>query len=73
MSCDNSEMRSEDIDRVEEILRPRFGDIMKKKAIMVSYDNWSGVFIMQIPGVKAGKADDTIREIYKFLSNSDIM
>ncbi|MBR1738652.1 MAG: SMI1/KNR4 family protein [Firmicutes bacterium] len=73
LSCDNSEMRSEDIDRVEEILRPRFGDIMKKKAIMVSYDNWSGVFIMQIPGVKAGKADDTIREIYKFLSNSDIM
>ncbi len=44
---------------------------MKKAHIYVSYDNWSGVFIMHIPGFKSPKGDELIREIYAFLSKEN--
>lgn len=72
LSCDNFNLTADDIDRVEELLRPKYGKIMKKEHIMVSYDNWSGIFIMQMPGCKTDTSDDIINEIYAFLSDPDL-
>ena len=72
LSCENSNLLPDDIDVIEQILRPKFVDIMKKEDIMVSYDNWSGVFIMQNVGMKTGSSDTVIKEIYEFLANSNL-
>ena len=68
LSCDNFDLSPDDIDRIERMLRPRFGRSMKKENIWVSYDNWSGVFIMQMPGMNTDSSDEVIRKIYGFLS-----
>lgn len=70
-SCENSNLLDNDIDRVEQLLQSKFADIMKKEHITVSYDNWSGVYIMQNIGIKTGLSDTIIKEIYEFLTNSD--
>ena len=72
LSCDNFILKPDDIDRVEKCLAPKYGKIMKKEHIMVSYDNWSGIFIMQMPGVKTDFSDNIINEIYDFLSNLNL-
>lgn len=41
---------------------------MTKEHIIIGYDNWSGVFIMQMPGVNTRSSDDVIKKIYDFLS-----
>lgn len=71
LSCDNFNLSSDDIDRIKQILQPEFGSLMKKEHIMIGYDNWSGVYIMQMPGVKTNSSDDVIKKIYGFLSKSD--
>lgn len=72
LSCDNFTLKTDDIDRVEKLLRPKYGEIMEKENIIVNYDNWSGVFIMQMPGFSTDSSDDVINEIYDFLSKSDL-
>ena len=68
LSCDNFQLDSNDIDEVERLLTAKFGKRMKEDKVFVSYDNWSGVFIMHIPGTKSPGSDELIRKIYGFLS-----
>ena len=72
LSCDNSVLTAEDIDRVEKLLMPEYGEIMEKEHIIVSYDNWSGVFIMQMNGFSTDSSDEIIKEIFVYLSDSDL-
>ena len=72
LSCDNFDLKVDDIDKVENVLRPKFGEIMKKEHIMVSYDNWSGIFIMQMPGFSTDSSDDIINEIFVYLTTSSL-
>ena len=71
LSCDNFNLGCDDIDTVYCVLKKQFEKRMKKAHIYVSYDNWSGVFIMHIPGFKSPKGDELIREIYAFLSKEN--
>ena len=45
---------------------------MQEYNVFVSYDNWSGVFIMQMPGFEDPKADRLIEDIYAFLKDIDM-
>lgn len=72
LSCDNFNLSSDDIDRIKQILQPEFGSLMKKEHIIIGYDNWSGVYIMQNPGFQTGSSDDVIKKIYDFLSRADL-
>ena len=67
LSCENFSLNCDDIDRIERTLKPVFGERMKKAHIMVSYDNWSGVYIMHMPGTRTKEAERLIGEIYDFL------
>lgn len=68
LSCENSKLDSNDIDVVEKMILPEFGERMKKKHVFVSWDNWSGVFIMALPGLKTDTSDKLIKEIYERLA-----
>lgn len=68
LSCENSKLNEDDIDHIEKILKPEFGDRMKKETVFVSYDNWSGVFIMSMAKSKTKDSDELIKEIFEFLS-----
>lgn len=72
LSCDNFNLMPDDIERIEKMLQPEFGSSMKNEHIIISYDNWSGVFIMQMSRVETNSSDDVIKKIYDFLSNSDL-
>lgn len=72
LSCEHFNLMPDDIERIEKILQPEFESSMKNEHIIISYDNWSGVFIMQLPGVETYSSDDVIKKIYDFLSNSDL-
>ena len=72
LSCENYDLLPEHIDRIEKMLRPEFGRSMKKNRIMVDYDNWSGVFIMQMPGIHTKSSDRVIKKIYVYLSASEL-
>ena len=72
LSCENSDLDTDDIRRVEEKLKPRYKKAMQEYNVFVSYDNWSGVFIMQMPGFEYPKADRLIEDIYAFLSDIDM-
>ena len=67
LSVNNDSLNSDDIDRIEELLRPDFETRMKKAHVFVSYDCWSGVFIMHLAGSESKKEDELIKEIYSFL------
>ena len=71
-SCEKYSLNADDADRVEELLAPVFGERMKKEHIMISYDNWSGVYIMNIPGFGSETSDKLIKEIFIYLSQRDI-
>lgn len=51
LSCENFNLMPDDIERIEKKLQPEFESSMKNEHIMISYDNWSGVFIMQMSRV----------------------
>ena len=72
LSCENFSLDCDDIDAIESILNPVFGKRLKEAHIMVSYDNWSGVFIMEMPGPKTMEAERLIKEIYDFLKESSV-
>lgn len=71
LSCDNSKLDSNDIDVVEKMILPEFGERMKKEHVFVSWDNWSGVFIMALPGLNTDTSDKLIKEIYEWLAEND--
>ena len=68
LSCENSKLDSNDIDVVEKMILPEFGERMKKEHVFVSWDNWSGVFIMALPGLNTDKSDKLIKEIFERLA-----
>lgn len=74
LSCDKFDLdaTAADINRVESNIRQKFGDVIDEEGIMVSWDNWSGIFIMQMPGMNTESSDAVIREIYKFLAGEDL-
>ncbi len=71
LSCDNFDLETSDIDWVESRIRQKFGKRLDEEKIMVSWDNWSGIFIMQMPGIDTDSSDALIRKIYKFLACDD--
>lgn len=72
LSCEHFNLMPDDIERVEKMLQPEFESAMKNEHIIIGYDNWSGVFIMQNAGKETNSSDDVIKKIYDFLSNSDL-
>ena len=66
LSCENSELDDSSIDEIERIILNKFGNIIKEENITVSYDNWSGIFIMQI-GANTHSSDLLIKKIYDYL------
>ena len=68
LSCENSKLDSNDIDVVEKMILPEFGERMKKEHVYVSWDNWSGVFIMALPGLNTDTSDKLIKEIFERLA-----
>lgn len=72
LSCEHLNLRPDDIERIEKMLQPEFESLMKNEHIMISYDNWSGVFIMQMSNAQTYSSDNVIKKIYDFLSNSDL-
>ena len=72
-SCEKLDLDASisDIDRVESYIRQKFGNIIDEEGIIVSWDNWSGIFIMQMPDMNTDSSDAIIREIYKFLACDD--
>lgn len=73
LSCEKFDLDASisDIDRVESYIRQKFGNKIDEEGIMVSWDNWSGIFIMQMPGMNTDSSNAIIREIYKFLACDD--
>jgi len=73
LSCEKFTLESkEDIDSVSRSIEQKFGDAMEKEGIFVGWDNWSGTFIMQMPGKNTDSSDLVIREIYEYLSDTDL-
>lgn len=74
LSCDKFDLDASkaDIDRVENDIRQKFGNIIDAEGIIVSWDNWSGTYIMQMPGMDTDSSELVIKEIYKFLSGEEI-
>lgn len=68
LSCENSKLNSNDIDVVEIMILPEFGERMKKEHVFISWDCWSGVFIMALPGLNTDKSDKLIKEIFERLA-----
>ena len=71
LSCENSKLDSNDIEIVEKMIMPEFGERMKKEHVFVSWDNWSGVFIMALPGLHTDNSDKLIKKIYEWLAEND--
>lgn len=72
LSCEHFILMPGDIEHIEKALQPEFESSMKNEHIMIGYDNWSGVFIMQMPGAQTNSSDDVIKKIYDFLSKADL-
>lgn len=73
LSCEKFDLEAtaEDIDRVQSTIEQKFRSIIKEEGIIVSWDNWSGIFIMQMSGMNTTSSNDLIKEIYEFLAESD--
>ncbi len=67
-SCENFNKDSSDIDEIERLLKSRFGNQIEEEHIMISYDCWSGVFIMLHVGFDNFESSDKlIGSIYEYL------
>lgn len=66
LSCENPKLDASSIDEIERNIQNKFGSIIKEEHIIVSYDNWSGVYIMQI-GTNTHSDDILIKKIYDYL------
>ena len=67
LSCENPKLNENDISTVMETVQSKFGERMKDENVFVSYDNWSGVYLMAIPGKSTLKSDKLVKDIYEFL------
>ena len=67
LSCENPNLNENDISTVMETVQSKFGERMKEENVFVSYDNWSGVYLMAIPGKSTQKSDKLVKDIYEFL------
>ena len=67
LSCENSKLDENDVSAIEETIQSKFGVRIKKDNVFVSYDNWSGIYIMAIPGKTTQNSDKLIKEIFEFL------
>ena len=67
LSCENPNLNENDISTVMETVQSKFGERMKEDNVFVSYDNWSGVYLMAIPGKSTRKSDKLVKDIYEFL------
>jgi len=67
LSCENPKLNENDISTVMETVHSKFGERMKEENVFVSYDNWSGVYLMAIPGKSTQKSDKLIKDIYELL------
>lgn len=67
LSCENPNLNENDISTVMKTVQSKFGEKMKEENVFVSYDNWSGVYLMAIPGKSTQKSDKLIKDIYEFL------
>ena len=74
LSCEKYDLEASDsnTDKIERDIHQKFGSVIDEEGIMVSGDNWSGVFIMQMPGMDTNSSDEIIREIYRYFSLIDI-
>lgn len=73
LSCENYSLESsDDIEMVRKRIQQKFGNVIKEEGITVSWDNWSGTFVMQMPGMNTDSSDLVIKEIYEFLSGEEI-
>ncbi len=70
LSCENFWLSDNDIASVEKIILPEFGQRMEKEHVFISWDNWSGVFIMHLshPVKHTADSDKLIKEIYDRLT-----
>ena len=67
LSCENPKLNENDIPAVMETVQSKYSERMKKENVFVSYDNWSGIYFMAIPGKTTQKSDKLIKDIYEFL------
>lgn len=73
LSCENYSIESvDDIEMVRNRIQHKFGHVINEEGIIVSWDNWSGTYIMQMPGMDTDSSELVIKEIYKFLSGEEI-
>ncbi len=71
LSCENFGLSADDIDTIKLLLKPKFEKSMQNLNIMVSFDNWSGVFIMHFPRYHTKSSDILIEKIYDYLSTRE--
>ena len=68
ISCDNFDKDCSDIDEIKRLLKSRFGNQIEEEHIMISYDCWSGVFIMLNVGFhNVESSNKLIGNIYEYL------
>lgn len=74
LSCEkfNLDATTTEIERVKSSIRQKFGEIIDEEGILVSWDNWSGIFIMQMPDMNTASSDALIKEIYEFLVETNL-
>lgn len=72
LSCDNFELDSSRIKDIEETLIKAFGKQIKQEKIFISWDCWSGIFIMLIPGCDNFESSNkVIEKIYECLISTE--
>ena len=73
LSCESYSLESsDDIEMVRNRIQQKFGHVINEEGIIVSWDNWSGTYIMQMPEMDTDSSELVIIEIYKFLSGEEI-
>ena len=73
LSIDNYSKSETEIENIENNLQKRFFDRLKDENIVVMWDCWSGIFIMQNVGFEYTKSTELLlQEIYDFLNSDDL-
>lgn len=74
LSIENASKSEIDIENIENNLKQRFADRLRVEHIMISWDCWSGIFIMQNVGFEYTKSTELLlQEIYDFLRLDDMI
>lgn len=68
LSCENSFVDENDIERIEKEVQSQFTNRLLEEHIVVMWDCWSGVFIMQNTGFEYTEStEQLLKEIFDFL------